>query len=221
MLKKILALSLIAIALIGLTAAGTRAFFSDTETSWGNNVTSGTLDLQVGDYDPMTESISLDNIKPTDSGRLATWEVYNNGSLTGEFYISIGAVDNQENGASEVEIASGDPGDAEGELGGLITLAMWMDNGGNGWSDGDYYLDLSGSDLAKTGWSSGSVLPEEAYFIADYFGGKESSELQQILPDDSPGNFCVDFIFPDNGAADNQAQSDSCTFDIEFTLKQH
>jgi predicted ribosomally synthesized peptide with SipW-like signal peptide len=219
-LKKIVVLSLIGVVLISLTAAGTWAFFSDTETSTANTVTSGTLNLQVGADDPTSESFILDNIQPGDADNLASWAVSNSGSLTGGFSISVSTVDNSENGFSEVESASGDSGNEAGELGGLLTLALWMDNDSDGWSEGDYYLDPSDGSLVKTGWSGGSTLPDEAYFPADDFSQRESSVLQLILPGSTPGNFTVDFVFPDNGSADNQAQSDSCTFDIVFSLAQ-
>jgi predicted ribosomally synthesized peptide with SipW-like signal peptide len=219
-LKKIIVLSLAGLILLSLTAAGTWAFFNDTETGSENSLSAGTLNLQVGADDPMSESITLDNIQPGDADNLASWAVSNTGSLAGEFAVSVNTVSNAENGCSEVETASGDPGNGEGELGGLLTLALWMDSGNNGWSDGDYYLDPSGGSLVQVAWTDGSGLPDEAYFTVDDFSQKESSNLQLILPNSTPGNFRVDFIFPDNGSADNQAQSDSCTFDIEFSLNQ-
>jgi predicted ribosomally synthesized peptide with SipW-like signal peptide len=219
-LKKIAVLSLIGLVLIGLTAAGTWAFFSDTETSSANTVAAGTLNLRLGADDPSSESFSLGNIQPGDADNLASWAIGNSGSLSGELYISITSVDNSENGCSEVERSSGDSGNEDGELGGLLTLALWMDNNSDGWSRADYYLDPSDGSLEKIPWSGGSVLPDEAYFPVDEFSLKESPALQTLQPGITPGNFTVAYIFPDHGSTDNQAQSDSCSFDIIFSLAQ-
>ena len=46
-MKKILGLTISALLVIGMVAAGTFAYFSDTETSSANTFTAGTLDLKV------------------------------------------------------------------------------------------------------------------------------------------------------------------------------
>jgi predicted ribosomally synthesized peptide with SipW-like signal peptide len=220
LLKKIIGLGLAGIVLLSLAATGTWAFFQDSEAGSGNTMTSGTLDLQVGTQDPMSEKIEIDNIQPGNNGNTASWPVHNSGSISGSFYLSVGEVSNAENGRSEVESASGDLSDDQGEMGGLLTLALWMDNGAGGWSSGDYYLDPSGSGLDKITWSGGSSLPSGAYFSVDTFSGKSSSVLQNISAGSTPGNFKVDFVFPDSGSGDNRAQSDNCSFDLVFSLNQ-
>ncbi len=47
---------------------GTYAYYSDVENASDNTFESGTLNLQVGDVDPCTESISVSSLKPGDSG---------------------------------------------------------------------------------------------------------------------------------------------------------
>jgi predicted ribosomally synthesized peptide with SipW-like signal peptide len=220
LLKKLIGLSLAGIILLSLTATGTWAFFKDTETGSNNRLTAGTLNLQVGAGDPMSENIALGNIQPGEAGNAASWTVHNSGSLNGSFSLSMGAVHSAENGRSEVETASGDISDGTGELGGLLTLALWMDNGSSGWSSGDYYLDPSGSGLGRVDWTGGASLPAGAYFTVNSFSGRSSTALQNIAANATPGNFKVDFSFPENGSDDNQAQGDSCAFDILFHLSQ-
>jgi predicted ribosomally synthesized peptide with SipW-like signal peptide len=219
-LKKLIGLSLAAFLLLSLTATGVWAFFRDTETTKNNTLTAGTLNLQVGAADPMTESILIENIQPGDAKNLASWAVRNKGSLSGGFSVSVETVNNAENGRSEVEIASGDLSDVAGELGDMLTLALWMDNGPGGWSSGDYFLDPSGGSLARVLWAGGSSLPAGAYFMLNSFSGLGSSVLQNIAANSTEGNFRIDCNFPENGIADNGAQSDICTFNILFSLKQ-
>ena len=72
-MKKIIGLTIAVLLIIGLVGGGTFAYFSDTETSTGNTLTAGTLNLQVGAADPVTDKVTLANIKPTDSGNAAIW----------------------------------------------------------------------------------------------------------------------------------------------------
>lgn len=220
MSRKIIGLSLAAIILLALTATGTWAFFRDTETGSGNSLAAGTLDLQVGNFDPMTEKIDFSGVKPGDAGDAAAWSIRNTGSISGHLSISAGAVNNDENVRSEVETASGDSTDNVGELGGMLTVALWMDSGTSGWSSGDYYLDPSGSGLAKVVWSGEPTLPAAAYFTLNTYSAKSSASLQTITSGTVPPNFRVNYNFPESGAGDNQSQSDSCNFDLIFTLSQ-
>lgn len=68
-MKKILGLTLAALLITTIAVSGTWAYFSNNETSQDNTLTAGTLNLQVGDNDPCTESIDLGTqIVPGDSG---------------------------------------------------------------------------------------------------------------------------------------------------------
>lgn len=218
-MKKIL-LSLMIIGLVfAFMGGGIYALFSDTETATGNTFTAGTLNLQVGAADPMTDKVTLSNIKPTDVGTAATWLVNNLGTINGTFAVSTGAITNNENTRSEVETAAGDTTDVGGELGGLLKLAFWMDVDKSGaWSSGDYYLSSSGT---KVAWSSGVALPTAAYDTVNNFGSKNWASLQTVNASTEAGNFVISYNFPDGGSGDNQAQSDSCVFDITFTLTQN
>jgi spore coat-associated protein N len=203
--------------LAGLAGGGTWAIFSDTEISTGNTLAAGTLNLKVGSADPCTESIAVSNIKPTDTGHAASWAIRNTGTISGSFSLSFSAIDNQENGRSEVETACGDTSDGAGELGGKLTIAVWMDVGNNGWGSGDYYFEPSGPNLIKRSYSS---FPTLAYFTLADFDNTSSASLQTIAASTTAGNFKVDYDFPEGGSNDNTAQSDSCIFDVTFNLDQ-
>jgi len=73
--------------------SGTLAYFSDTETSSGNSITSGTLDLTL---DPTTTFLNKSNIKPGDSGT-STVELANKGSIDGTVEITVSDVTYLEN----------------------------------------------------------------------------------------------------------------------------
>ena len=217
-MKKIIGLTIAVLLIIGLVGGGTFAYFSDTETSTGNTLTAGTLNLQVGAADPVTDKVTLANIKPTDSGNAAIWLTKNTGSLQGTFSVAVSAITDNENTITEPEANAGDVSPT-GELGGLVKIAMWMDIDKDGtWSSGDYYLDSSSS--AKVAWSSGATLPAGAYFTVDSFGVKSFSSVQTVAATTDAGNFRIEYNFPNGGASDNVAQGDSSVFDITFTLEQ-
>ena len=204
---------------MALVAGGTFAYFSDTEISTGNSLTAGTLNLQVGAADPMTDKVTLANIKPTDTDTAAIWLTKNLGSLEGTFSVSISAITDNENTITEPEAAAGDVTAGVGELGGLLKIAIWMDADKNGgWSTSDYYLDPTVP--GKVAWVSDVTLPTAAYFTVDSFGIKSFSSLQTVAATTDAGNFRIEYNFPDGGASDNVAQSDSSVFDITFMLNQ-
>jgi spore coat-associated protein N len=218
-MKKIL-ISLMMIAMVGaLVGGGVFAYFSDTETTPAT-FTAGTLNLKVGAADPSVETIDIGPLKPTDTDNAATWLTRNDGSITGDLTVAISTVTNNENTRSEVEENAGDTtaGPTEGELGGLLKVAFWMDTDKSGnWSSGDYYLKSDGS---KVSWASGSTLPAEAYDIVNNYDSVIWTDVQNVAAGTDLGNFRVEYDFPEGGSGDNVAQSDSCVFDITFALNQ-
>ncbi len=88
-MKKILGLSIAALLIIGLVAGGTWAFFSDTETSGGNQFSAGTLDLKLSDtnetdQDGVTASFGGSTLKPGDTVGPSTVTLKNTGTLTAD-----------------------------------------------------------------------------------------------------------------------------------------
>lgn len=59
---------LIRLGIIGIVAAvaigGTIAYFSDTETSVGNTIVAGTIDIDVDGDNPWTQEFTIDDLKP-------------------------------------------------------------------------------------------------------------------------------------------------------------
>ncbi len=66
-MKKILGLTIAFMLLIGMGGLGTWAYFQDTETSTGNVLAAGTLDLKTNNVDGVTQTLSASNLKPGDS----------------------------------------------------------------------------------------------------------------------------------------------------------
>ena len=66
-IKKILGLTIAFALAIGMTGIGTWAYFQDTETSTGNVLAAGTLDLKTNDVDGVTQTLYATNLKPGDN----------------------------------------------------------------------------------------------------------------------------------------------------------
>ena len=212
-------ISLVIIAAVAtLIGTGIAANFSDTESATGNTFTAGTLNLKVGDADPCTEKILLgmDNLKPGDTGNAANWLAKNTGTIAGDLTVAVGAITNDENTRSEVEIAAGDTTDNVGELGANLKIAFWMDvDKDNAWSENDYYLK---SDETVVSWVSGSTLPTDAYDIVNNYDSDTWTAVQNVATTTDVGKFRTEYELP--GATGNDVQSDSCVFNITFTLNQ-
>lgn len=65
------------------TGAGTMALLSDEESSTGNVVKAGTLDLTVADKNPLQASITIDDIKPGESHGPYPIPLANTGTIDG------------------------------------------------------------------------------------------------------------------------------------------
>lgn len=201
--KKIL-LASIGMALVAfLIGGGTYAYFSDVETATNNNFTAGTLNLQVGDNDPCTENVSIGDLAPGYEGEAANWILKNTGSIEGVLNVSVSPITNNENGVLEPE--EGDT-DGEGELGANLEVALWVDQSGV-----KKYLDPSGTSLA---WAD-----TETYALLNNFGGKSTTDtISQVTGDPNIGTFHIAYKLPYETG--NVVQSDNCTFDITFDLRQ-
>ncbi len=81
-MKKILGLTIAFMLLIGMGGIGTWAYFQDTETSTGNVLAAGTLDLKTDLADRVTATLTASTMKPGDSvsGSIA---LKNTGSVAG------------------------------------------------------------------------------------------------------------------------------------------
>jgi len=151
-MKKIL-LSLSTIAATAVIAVGaTGAFLSDTETSVGNTFTAGAIDLKVdnesyyngavsdhttfgpSDLDDGKLLIDFRDMKPDDEGEdTISLHVNNNDAY---LCMDMSLTTNNDISSNEPELdASDDPEDIndswDGELGGLVEMVWWVDDGDN------------------------------------------------------------------------------------------
>lgn len=150
-MKKIL-VSLSIIGVVAVIAVGaTVAYFGDTETSTGNTMTAGTIDLRVDlqcqdqqgcDFtlrDLNGESFfgRVCDIKPGDSGEVTiSWHVYDNNAWARLRFADVVDYENKcTNPESKAgDTTCGDPGVGQGELSQYLAFTMWMDQGATaGW----------------------------------------------------------------------------------------
>ena len=82
-MKRIIGLTIAFMLLIGMTGIGTWAYFSDTETSAGNQLTAGTLDLTTNDANGVSQTLLATNMAPGDTVGPETITLKNTGSVTG------------------------------------------------------------------------------------------------------------------------------------------
>ena len=215
-MKKIILLvvSTIMILVVGIFAgAGTMAYFNDAETSYGNTLTAGTLDLTVnGNNDPDVVHITVDNIKPGLSMATYNWNLQNTGSLPGILSITVSPIINYENGQNEPEaLVDGTTGDQEGELGASIVVSKLN----------IYGITYSGATRLNIGSPSGLEFGHGAHSL-NYLGGltlyvPTGSSLSVLQPGEVQ-QYCLVLSLP--VTVGNEIQSDSVSFDITFQLDQ-
>jgi predicted ribosomally synthesized peptide with SipW-like signal peptide len=99
----ILATAVVFVLVLAFGAIGVNAWFVDQETSEGNEIAAGTLDLKVDDKDdPEVVNFEIGNIAPG-WNNIYKWVLKNDGSLPGVVKISIANVEEIENGINEPE----------------------------------------------------------------------------------------------------------------------
>ncbi len=184
-MKKILGLTVAAMLVMGLVGGGTWAYFSDPETSTGNVLTAGTLDLDIGggDANVVILQANITDVAPgvsaSDSTLLAI-----SGTLAGELDITMTSIDSEENtiivdaesvGGPDTTSAAG-----EGELDANTWIAFWLDYQNLGsWSASDVGLKSDGSTYtfaaATTGTATGgsitTVVDTGACWTVDAYKG--------------------------------------------------
>ena len=85
-MKRILGLTVTVLIVMGLVGGGTWAYFSDPETSTGNIVTAGTLDLRTDDVNGVAATLFTENLKPgayVPTAANATITLKNEGTIDG------------------------------------------------------------------------------------------------------------------------------------------
>ncbi|MFQ6026762.1 MAG: TasA family protein [Dehalococcoidia bacterium] len=153
---KFLLTALVGIMAIAAISVGTFAAFSDTETSTGNEIAAGSLDLVVDidgvDTEPVGTIAALDQTAVPGQEDEVTLSFKNTGSINGDLTVTLtkGATDDSENGCNEPETTAGDancgtPGVGEGELDDQTYLAIWRETDCDNLLDGTEVATYSGS----------------------------------------------------------------------------
>ena len=201
-MKKIVGLILALVLVIGLVGVGTYAYFSDTESSTGNTLTAGTLDLNIEGGDIAVTTFDVSDVAPGDNGT-ASSTLANVGSLAGELDIATSV-------ATNTPGAGGEFGGGSGELGASAQIAMYLDVDQSGtWTAGDIGLQSDGSTY---------TFPTSLDYdeIDDY--ASETWDAVETMNASASDDIFVDWGVPTT--AGNEIQGDSVSFDITFTLEQ-
>ena len=211
-MKKILSLSIVALMVIGLVAGGTWAFFSDTESSTNNEFSAGTLDLTIEEGNVAVTMFSVEDKSPGESGS-ASADLANVGNTSGELDIAISNYTSTESTGSTEYEDDEIGGEGVGELGGVLTIAMYIDVDESGtWTSGDIGLK---SDETTYSYSAGEEDLEDAA-VSAYDGDAWDAVLTMAAA--ATDDLVVLWDIPTS--ADNTIQGDSLSFDISFVLEQ-
>ena len=164
-MKKILGLTVAVLLSIGMVGIGTWAYFSDVETSTGNVLTAGTLDLKTNDVDGVSQTLLATNMEPGDTIGPETIILKNAGSTMGST-LDLTFTYVESDGSSNPVNKSADNTAAMIELitlkyDGSDLLASVMDNNTNGYRD---IQDLKNTDLS--GQSGIDTLASKEFEIA-------------------------------------------------------
>lgn len=121
------------------TGAGTIAYFSDTETSTGNSISAGTLNLTLNGDDQTVTFLDATNVSPgQNSNGSGSVTLGNTGTLSGDVEIELTAIRSNENGYYGTENGNADTSPNDGEL--------------------DEYLEIEGRLGSTTVWSRKKVV---------------------------------------------------------------
>ncbi|WP_148305910.1 TasA family protein [Geoglobus acetivorans] len=184
------------VALVGLViGAGTFAYFSDTETSSGNQITAGTLELKLGDGantwydDPNIPSYTVTNVYPGWSDWLDFY-AKNFGSIDGDLYMKVTYTESTGDNTE----AEGSPDDAV--LDDNLCVAVTLDGTS---------FDLSTYDTNSDGCVSLSEIANQYILLGDLTGGNSM-------------HIKIDVNIPTT--VGNEIQGDTVTVNVEFKLMQ-
>lgn len=202
-MKKRGLVALVALLVVALIAAGAFAWFSDQESSLGNKVTAGSINLTVdGKEGNAVTHMDVTNIYPSAPwshswGR--QWILKNTGTLPAKFQVQVSNLQNLENGINDPEAKAGDNTPDIGELGQLM-YAKWSEN----------YYGIT----PPMGWTGSGVY--------NPLNSMNNTTIDGIVL--QPGESVVvylDLEFDTHpGVTDNTAQTDGVQFDVTFTLSQ-
>ncbi|MFC1897775.1 TasA family protein [Chloroflexota bacterium] len=176
MMKKILGLTIAFMLLISMGGIGTWAYFQDTETSTGNVLTAGTLDLKTDNVDGVTQTLYTSNLKPGDdtSGSIT---LKNTGSVAGSTLDLVFSYIESDNSFNSVDKSAYDTATVIElttlNLGGSSLLSSVSDANLNGYRDIE---DLKNADL--TGQSGINPSATQDFTITVQLRGDTTADFQ-------------------------------------------
>ena len=204
-MKKIIGLSLAALLIIGIIGGATFAYFSDTESSTGNTLSAGTLDLNIDGGDIAVTTFNVSAVAPGDSGSGSSI-LSNAGSMAGELDILTSAINNTGAASGSTEY-----GDDSGDLGASAHIAMYLDIDQSGdWNAGDVGL-----------MSDGTTYAFPTALDYDIINNYDTETWDAVVASMAPAaadNIVVNWDVPTTAV--NNIQGDSVSFDITFVLEQ-
>lgn len=184
--------------------AGTVAFLSDTESSTGNSIQAGTVDLILGGDDGVSTTFSAANLAPGDSG-WATADIANQGSIDGTVSVTIDSV--TESGGATVDSEDQDGGADDGSaLLDELSLEIGFDpdyGSDTDLEDGDEVDAVSANLSASPEYDAGTTHPT-SFTLAGGVSGTSTMYVEWALDADAP----------------NTVQGDEVTVDLTVTLEQ-
>ncbi|MFC1976779.1 TasA family protein [Chloroflexota bacterium] len=209
-MKKILGLTIAALLVMGLVGGGTWAYFSDPESSTGNILTAGTLDLTINSANDPVTILSIANAYPGASGGNST-TLANAGSLNGTLDIAITGVGNIESSPG-LEYTGDSLNGTVGELGAFAQIAMYLDLGGATTYDGsDIGLGPDGNT-----YTGGSLI----YATVDNYTGDSWTDVYGgNLEPGASDDFYILWDFPLGASVNNTPQGDAVSVNMTFTLE--
>lgn len=201
-MKNIIKSLVIVFAVAAVAGVATYSYFSDTETSVGNTISAGTLNLTVDDQEGANViHITRANIVPgpawsTQYG--GQWILKNTGSVAGTVTATVKNLKDYENGCGTPEVGDTTCGTGtdQGELSGLLGHVQWSIN--------------------EAPW--GRVLAPTFTSLQNANGIPVTGTHFHLDPGQSiPAYFNLSW---DTSANDNLGQGDGVEFDVEFVLNQ-
>jgi len=198
-MQKSILVSLVTIGLLAsVIGVGTYAYFSDTETSTGNTMTAGKLDLYVNNLNPITGAVfSLIDLKPSIKQETPA--------------IELKIMDNPGKLYKQILVTSCETNDI------VEPEQQWM-NENNAADQNDFWTQTWFDLSIKVGEGSWAiVIPDLTVNLGDVVGPGKWIYLGQY---DSGVLVNIKQSFHMKDTADNRFQSDKCTFTEVFRVEQ-
>lgn len=196
-----IAKSLIIVAAVAVVAGlGSYALWTDNESTDGNTITAGSLDLQVGGAD-LTGApvITVANTYPGDTGTAFASTIDSAGTIAmSSVNLSAAGITDAENTLVDPEVEAGDT-IATGELCGEVQVRVYADANNDG--------DLADAGDIIYDWGTLAGMGSLNMGALDAAGNPFDSRMFQI-----------DYRTP--ATAGNDIMTDSCTFDLDFDAAQ-